>query len=235
MNKLIFLITFTLINITNMSYSLADGNVVDKVYHPYVIKNEREFEWRFISSQTNEQNVLSQRLGYGYAFFEDVSFEFYLIGERNIQNDFELSGYEIESRWMITEQGKYWADWGLLVEFEKEESEDNYEVSTGVLFEKEIGKTSLALNLFAIYEWGNTIENEWEAEFRLQYRYRYLPSVQPSIEIYSGEGFFGIGPGFMGVYRIKGQEQIKWEAGFITEIANSPKNHTFRFAIEYEF
>jgi hypothetical protein len=32
--------------------AMADGIVVDKVYHPYVIANEREVEWRLLSSQT---------------------------------------------------------------------------------------------------------------------------------------------------------------------------------------
>lgn len=230
MNKIIFL-TLMLFSLS----SVAGDVVVDKVYHPYVIKNEREFEWRFISSQTDESNSLSQRFGYGNAFFENIAFEFYIIGERDFQDDFVVSGYEVESRWMITEQGRYWADWGLVVELEKEKKESNYELSTGLLVEKEFGKTSLAVNLFIIREWGQTIENEWETEFRLQYRYRFLPSIQPSIEIYSGEDFFGIGPGFLGVYRIKGQKQIKWDAGFITEIANSGRDHTLRFAIEYEF
>ncbi|MBT1449304.1 hypothetical protein KJ365_00295 [Glaciecola sp. XM2] len=215
--------------------SLADGMVVDKVYHPYVTVNEREFEWRFMSSQTDQSNVLAQRFGYGHSFYENVAFEVYLVGERDETGDFQLSAYEFETRWMITEQGKYWADWGAVFEIEKQKSVNNYEASVGVIFEKEIGITSLTMNLFAIREWGQTIESEWETEFRLQYRYRYIPELQPSIELYSGEDFVGIGPGFMGVYRIEGQKQIKWEAGFITEVANSGKNHTLRFAIEYEF
>lgn len=213
----------------------ADGMVVDKVYHPYVTANEREVEWRFMSSQTDESNLLTQRFGYGHAFWEDVAIEFYVLGARDEQNNFELSGYEIETRWMITQQGQYWADWGAIFEFEKQKAQDNYEASLGLIFEKEFGRTSLTMNLFAIHEWGDTIESEWESEFRLQYRYRYLPSIHPSIEMYAGEDFLGIGPGFMGVYRIEGQQQIKWDAGFITEVAHSGKNHTFRFAIEYEF
>lgn len=214
---------------------LADGMVVDKVYHPYVTVNERELEWRFMSSQTDGYNVLAQRLGFGYAVSTNVAIELYLIGERNQDNNFELSAYEIETRWMLTEQGQYWADWGAVFEFEKANGENNYEASAGLLFEKEFGKKSLTMNLFMIHEWGQDIESEWESEFRLQYRYRYLPEFQPAFELYSGEEFLGIGPGFMGVHRIDGQKQIKWEAGFITEIAHSGKNHTLRFAIEYEF
>ncbi len=213
----------------------ADGMVVDKVYHPYVIANEQEFEWRFMSSQTPDSNVLAQRLGYGQSILENFAVELYVIGERDETGDFKLQATEVEARWMLTEQGQYWADWGAVFEFEKRRNTSQYEASAGLIVEKEFNKNSLTVNLFVIKEWGNNIENEWEAEFRLQYRYRYLPSLQPSIEIYTGEDFIGIGPGFMGVKRFNGQKQLKWEAGFITEVAHSGKNHTLRFSIEYEF
>lgn len=213
----------------------ADGVVVDKVYHPYVIANEREFEWRFIHSQTDEDDRLAHLLGYGFSVLPNIAFEVYLIGERDDNQDFDLQAYEFEARWMVTEQGEYWADWGLLFEFEKEKSENNYETTLGVLFEKELGKTSLTLNALVIYEWGQSIEREWETEFRAQYRYRYRPQFQPAIELYTGEDFVGVGPAFMGIQRFEGQKQLKWEAGFITEIAHSGKDHTLRLALEYEF
>lgn len=230
MKPLIVLLTLVL-----SLHAIADGAVVDKVYHPYVIANEREVEWRFISTKSDDTNVLAQRIGYGHAFRENVAVEFYAVGSRDVRDDFQLSAYEVEARWMMTPQGKYWADWGTVFELEKQKAQDNFEASLGLLFEKEFGRTSLTMNVFAIREWGDTIESEWESEFRLQYRYRYQPAIQPSIEVYAGEDFYGVGPGFMGIYRIEGQKQIKWDAGFITELEKSDRNHTFRFAIEYEF
>lgn len=231
MNKI-----FMFILITFSISCLADGVVVDKVYHPYVLANEREVEWRLMSNQTDDDSELAQRFGYGHSIAENIMLEVYIIAEEESDtNDFDVQAYEIEARWMITEQGQYWADWGMLFEFEKQKSKDDYEATLGILVEKEFYKTSLTLNFFAIREWGETIESEWESEFRLQYRYRYLPEFQPAIELYTGENFVGIGPAFMGIYRFEGQKQIKWEAGFISEIAHSGKNHTLRFAIEYEF
>lgn len=233
-NKNTSLLFVLLLTFTSL-VSLADGMVVDKVYHPYVIANEKSIEWRLMSSQTGEENVLAQRIGYGQSIMENVAIEFFIIGERDVNGDFRLQATEIEARWMLTEQGQYWADWGLVFEFEKQKRSNRYEATTGLVFEKEFNRNSLTLNFFAIREWGEGIENEWEAEFRAQYRYRFSPAIQPSIELYTGEEFIGIGPGFMGVHRFEGQKQLKWEAGFITEIVHSGKNHTLRFAIEYEF
>ncbi len=213
----------------------ADGVVVDKVYHPYVLPNEREVEWRLFSHKDGDNNKLAQRFAYGQSLTDTVMLELYLVGERDLNDDFSLTSYELEARWMLTEQGEYWADWGLLFEIEKEQQQKNWEVTSGVLVEKEFGRTSLTFNAFIIYEWGNTIMSEFETEFRLQYRYRYLEELQPAIEFYSGENYLGIGPAFMGVQRFDGQKQIKWEVGFITGVDSRSKGHVLRVAVEYEF
>ena len=63
-----------------------------------------------------------------------------MFGERDSQENFGLQAYEIEARWMLTEQGQYWADWGMLFELEKQHQIDNWEAKVGVLAEKEFGK-----------------------------------------------------------------------------------------------
>ena len=213
----------------------ADGAVVDKIYHPYVLPNELEFEWRLSSRQFEEGNQLAQWFSFGTSVSENAMLELYLVGERDVEGDFSLRGYELEARWMLTEQGQYWADWGVLFEFERENNDDNFEISTGILVEKEFNKTSLTLNAFLIYEWGNSVDNEFETQIRGQWRYRWLPQLQPAIEIYHGEGYTGIGPAFMGIQRFEGQKQLKWEASFIAAIDSVDKDHTLRMAIEYEY
>lgn len=214
----------------------ADGLVVDKVYHPLVLPFEKEIEWRLMSSQTDDVNRLGQRLGYGHGVSEKVAIAGYIVAERDLEtNNFELQSFEIETRIMLTEQGEKWADWGLVLELENQNKKNDWEAAVGLVFEKEFKKTSLTLNSFLIYEWGDNLEEEFEFEFRAQYRYRWLPEFQPSIELYSGEDFLGLGPSFMGVHRIQGQEQIKWELGFITEVHHTGKDHTLRMAVEYEF
>lgn len=216
--------------------ALADGVVVDKVYHPYVLPNEREVEWRMLAQRENgNSNDLAQRFAYGQSVADTLMLEFYLVGERDTENNFTLSAYEIEARWMLTEQGQYWADWGMLFEIEKQHQVDNWEVTSGIIMEKEFSHTSLTLNAFLIYEWGETLQDEIETEFRMQYRYRYLEQFQPAIELYSGENYLGIGPAFMGVQRFNGQKQLKWEAAFITGINHESQGHILRIAIEYEF
>ena len=228
-------VSFALLVLLAVADASADGLVVDKVYHPYVIANEQEFEWRLLSSRTDEGNRLGQRFGYGHSFSERVSVEVYMLGERDSQENFGLLAYEVEARWMLTEQGQYWADWGMLFELEKQHQIDNWEAKVGVVAEKELGKSSITTNLFAIREWGQTLNSEWETQFRLQYRYRFIPEIQPAIELYMGEDYVGIGPAMMGLHRFTGQRQIKWELGLITEVGHSGKDQTLRLGLEFEF
>jgi hypothetical protein len=217
---------------------LADGRVVDKVYHPYVGALERDFEYRALyqrQSQHPDNNALAQKLGYGFAISERSALAFYLLAERVMPDDYTVASYEIELRYMLSEQGQYSWDWGLLFEYEHQQQTDSNEITTGLLMEKEFEHTSLTLNTLLVYEWGGRIENELETEFRLQYRYRFLPALQPSIEIYSGENYKGAGPGFMGVHKFSPTRQLKWEAAMVFALDNDTIDRTLRFAISYQF
>ena len=230
-----FLLTAIALCAVFSSNGYADNFTVDKVYHPYVLPFEREFEWRLTSRQNDDGNVLMQRFSFGHALSEFMILETYLVGARDENEDFGLESYEVELRWMMTEQGRYWADWATLFELEKQHNTDDWEVKAGILTEKEFGQFSLTTNISLVYEWGQTVENEWESEFKAKFRYRWLPEIQPGVEIYVAEDFIGVGPAFMGIKRYDRQKQLKWELGFIAGLNGDSKDHTLRMSLEYEF
>ena len=230
-----FLLTAIALCAVFSSNGYADNFTVDKVYHPYVLPFEREFEWRLTSRQNDDGNVLMQRFSFGHALTEFMILETYLVGARDENQDFGLESYEVELRWMMTEQGRYWADWATLFELEKQHNTDDWEVKAGILTEKEFGQFSLTTNVSLVYEWGQTVENEWESEFKAKFRYRWIPEVQPGLEVYVAEDFIGVGPAFMGIKRFDRQKQLKWELGFIAGLNGDSKDHTLRMSLEYEF
>tara|TARA_A100001037_G_C15032057_1_gene581443 strand:+ start:317 stop:1018 length:702 start_codon:yes stop_codon:yes gene_type:complete len=230
-----FLLTAIALCAVFSSNGYADNFTVDKVYHPYVLPFEREFEWRLTSRQNDDGNVLMQRFSFGHALSEFMILETYLVGARDENEDFGLESYEVELRWMMTEQGRYWADWATLFELEKQHNTDDWAVKAGILTEKEFGQFSLTTNISLVYEWGQTVENEWESEFKAKFRYRWIPEVQPGLEVYVAEDFIGVGPAFMGIKRFDRQQQLKWELGFIAGLNGDSKDHTLRMSLEYEF
>ncbi len=218
---------------------MADGSVVDKIYHPYVEQLEWEVEWRMTHEnedpQSGEERRQAHKLGIGHGLGEYFFVEAYLIGQRSADDSLNLYAYELEALWQLSEQGEYIADYGLLFELEKENDEDVWEYATTLLLEKELGRFSATANLGIIYEWGDDIENEWETSLSLQGRYRMSPRFEPALELYMGEDTLGLGPVVMGVERIAYMQALRWEAGIILGADSDTADYTIRAALEYEF
>lgn len=216
----------------------ADSYVVDKVYHPYVNPLEREFEFRSILLQDDDENLDGSglyRVAFAHAFAERWRGEFYLIAADRPQESFALAGYELELKWQLTEQGEYFSDWGMLFEFEHERDTDIQELRTSVLTEKEFGILTGTLNLSAVYEWGDAINNEFETELAAQLRYRYAPLFEPAIELYVGQAFSGVGPVALGSARFGAGRKLRWELGVILGVNSTSPDQIWRAMLEYEF
>ena len=218
--------------------SLADGIVIDKIYHPYVQPLEQELEWRMIyqdEQPSAEDNLWLYQLAYGRSLNDRWFVEAYIVGEKSDETSFGIEAYELEAKWQLTEQGEFWADFGLLFELEKEANEDVWEFATALLVEKEWGKWSGAANFYVINEWGSDIKNELETRLNLQARYRYSQAFEPAIEFYSGEDTRGLGPAFMGQVKIGNKQRLRWEVGAIFGLDSTSPNRTLRFLLEFEF
>lgn len=216
----------------------AGGVVIDKIYSPYVQPMEQELEWRgsFQDQQPNVADHLQvQRFAYGRSLTDRWFTELYLLGEGSDDQSFELAAYELEAKWQLTEQGEFWADWGLLFELEKQDNRDAWDFSAGVLAEKEWGKWSGVANLRVKQEWGSATTGDLTARVGLQARYRYSRAFEPAIEFYGGKDTLALGPAFMGQLRLGKGYQVRWEAGAIFGLDSKSPNRTFRFDLEFEF
>ncbi|WP_461480935.1 hypothetical protein [Porticoccus sp.] len=216
----------------------ADGTTVDKIYHPYVYALERELEWRAVYEDEQPKQLDNRQLhrfAYGQAINDRWFGEIYLTGERTDHSGFQLEGYELEARWQLTEQGEYWADWGMLFELEKAAHKDSWEYTTGILAEKEWGRWSGTANFMVASEWGSDTNDELESSLGLQGRYRLSPSLEPAIEFYSGDKTRVLGPVLLGEVRMAGRQKLHWELGMLFGLDKSSTNNTLRALIEYEF
>jgi hypothetical protein len=216
----------------------ADGFVIDKIYHPYVNPIEREIELRGLVARDDDEAIDGAqlyRLGFARAFGERFRGEFYLIAQNAPESSFRLSAYELELKWQVTEQGEYFADWGMLFELETERGVDIAEFRTSGLVEKEFGQWNGTLNLSAVYEWGSDIVNEWEAEFTGQLRYRYRAKFEPAVEFYTGQAFTGLGPVGVGQFRFGQGRKLRWELGMIFGTDTESPDRVLRAMLEYEF
>lgn len=224
--KLKLLISAILVSLHSLCF--ADSTAIDKVYHPYVQPLEREIELRMISADDEQQ----YRLGIGKSLSDRLFVEGYLITSNS---ESTLDAFELEAKYQLTEQGEYAADWGVLVELEKDRHGDNWELATALLMEKEWGRWVNATNLKLIYEWGDDIKAELESALAVQMRYRYSRFFEPALELYSGQNTRALGPVIMGDVRFGAGKKLHWESGVIFGLDSKTPNSTWRLLTEFEF
>lgn len=214
----------------------ADNAAVDKIYHPYVQPLEREFELRAVAEQGRAgANDQRWRLGYGQALTGSFFAELYVLGEDTGGDRSEVSAYELEGLWQLTEQGEYAADWGLLFELEKERDDNLWEFSTALLAEREWGRWVGTANAHLIREWGDAVADEWETRLGLQARYRLSPLWEPAIEFHAAEDLRALGPALLGTARLGGRRKLHWEAGLFAGLDADSPDLSVRGQLEYEF
>lgn len=217
---------------------LADGSIIDKIYHPYVQPLERDIEFRAIlenPGKSGNGDSNTYRLGLGRSFSDSLYGELYLVGTEDSGSGLRLDAYEAELKWQLTEQGEYSADWGLLFEYEKMRDAQISEFSTALLVEKEWRDWSATANLYAIYEFGNDIQSELESALNLQARYRYSRSLEPAIELYQGQNTSALGPVLIGTHALGNARKLYWEAGMIAGLDEQTPDLTLKFLLEYEY
>jgi hypothetical protein len=232
------LLLLSLVFVSLSSALLADGIVIDKIYHPYVQPLEQELEIRLLQ-QNNQSGIADNtrlyRLAYGRSLSDRLFIEAYLVGQGSSSESLDLQSIEMEIKWQLTEQGEYWADWGVLAELSKGIGNNIYEASIGLIAEKEFGHWSGTTNFIIEQEWGSGIDDELESVFSLQTRYRYSQTLEPGIEFYAGQNSIGVGPVLMGQAKLVGPKKLKWEAGVIFGLDSKSPDTSVRLLFEYEF
>ncbi len=220
------------------NFALADGASIDKIYHPYVDALEHELEYRVLAQDEQRGLVTSaqiHQLAFGTSFSDRWFGEAYVIGEKSRNGHFEIEAYELELKWQLTEQGEFFADWGLLFEYETETEVDIEEFSVALLGEKEWGRWSGTANLFLIQEWGGDIDDELESILSFQTRYRYSSFFEPGLEFYAGQTSIGFGPVIQGQINTGIRKNLHWEAGYIVGLDSDSPDQSLRFLVEFEF
>lgn len=232
MNKYFVKCLFAVLGFTSISAMAGIG----RVYHPYVEQQERELEYGFTLRDLNGERELLNRLGAGYAWNDKLFTEVYVLAEAMTHEEMQYSGYEIEAKLQLTEQGEYWADWGLLFEIASAKDISSHEWAVGLLWEKELNQNWVAAaNAMLEYEYGSDIQDEFETALRGQLRYRYSPSIEPAFEFYFDDQDRAAGPALTGRIKLSGRKQLVWELGLMFGLDSKTPDNNLRGGLEFEF
>jgi high-affinity iron transporter len=149
-----------------------------------------------------------------------------------------------ENIFQLTDQGKYWLDFGVLAEFvySLEDGGANA-LEVALLGQKDFGRNEVRLNF--VFEQPFESGADLEMEYRWQYRYRLSERFEPGIEMYGGAGEWGemgsfddheqqLGPAAFGKFRTQ-DGAFKYELGLLFGLTDETPDTTLRFLLEYEF
>jgi hypothetical protein len=216
----------------------ADGNTIDKIYHPYVQLLEREIEYTGRYQHDKDTAIESgfrHRLGYGQSLSDTIFVEAYIIAEDSYGESSKVEAFELELKWQLTEQGEFDNDWGLLFELENEREDNIWEASTTLIALHEWEQWILTNNFSVIYEAGSAIDNEFEVAYSGQLRYRNTASFEPAIELFQSQDTSAIGPMATGLVRLGGGKKLFWEFGVLIGVNNDTPDTNWKLNLEYEF
>ncbi|MFO1406671.1 MAG: FTR1 family protein [Steroidobacteraceae bacterium] len=164
--------------------------------------------------------------------------------EREPGEDLAATEIASENVFQLTEQGRYWADFGLLAEFAYSlERGGANALEVALLGQKDWGRNEVRVNL--VFEQELEDDADLEVEYRWQYRYRLDERFEPGVEMYGGAGDWGdlgnfdeheqqLGPGLYGKFRTS-DGAVKYELALLFGLTDQTPDETLRFMVEYEF
>lgn len=216
----------------------------DKVYRPIVEKGETEIELRGGYRDLGDgDGEYAWVFDYGYAVTNNWQTELVFEYEGETGEGAKPEAVEWENLIVLTEQGKHWADVGLLIEAEHTFSDAPEEFKLGLLLEKEVGPTIADLNLIAVREFGSNASDETELEYRWQLKWRGDEALEWGVQGFGGLGSFehlgdgtehSIGPALFGVQRLSNGNKVAYDAAILGGLNDAAPDLAVRFNLEFE-
>ena len=234
------------------SISTRDAHAGFKVYTPYVEMGELEIEYRpsvTVDGDAAKDNEQKHLLGIGYGVNSWWFTELYAEWEREAGpgESAKFEAIEWENRFQLTNPGEYWADFGLLVEYERSDDDKSPDkIELALLFAKELGQFDAAYNLIFEKEVGGGASNDVELAQAFQLKYRLDKAFEPGIELFNEFGAIGdmpdfdgqkhyIGPIATGVIPLNDTGlKLKYNAGYLFGVSDAAEDGVVKAIIELE-
>jgi hypothetical protein len=220
-----------------------------KVYSPIVEKGEFGFE--VLGNTTIDGN--DELGGFQYHEFE---FEYgvtdwwassvtnSLIKAPDGSLKYNVFGWE--NTFQFTEQGKYWLDFGVHIELEfDDENEESDQAEIRLMFRKEVENTEHILNLNFEQQFGSQAEESLELEYIWRTKVRVAEHTEVGFEAFGALGEVKnvepldeqehiMGPAYYYEFEI-GEVEVESHLVWLFGLTEASADNTFRWQLEFEF
>jgi high-affinity iron transporter len=220
-----------------------------KVYSPRVVKGETEIEYRGyhdFDDDDSRDGAEKHKFGVGHGFTNFWFSEIYSAYEKEPGGSNEHEAIEWENRFQLSEQGQYWADFGLLVEYEATPHGNPDELVIAPIIEKTFDRWVGTLNLFLEREVGGGSESGTVFAYAARVKYLLNPLFEPAIEAFGEPGrinHFGsfngqehwIGPAAYGRYGFGQGKALLYSGALLFGETSVSSDNRAVLRLEYEF
>lgn len=199
------------------------ARAADVVYSPNVEKGEFELEWRAHRDEGGDQQ---HKWEVGYGLTNRWASAVFVETESGPGEPFKASAIAWENIFQLTEQGRYWLDAGLYMEYEHSLLAGGHDkLETKLLLEKQAGQFVNRANVIFEKEISGVSPDGWELEYAWQSMYRMSPRLELGVEGFGGFGEISdfdpaakqkhsIGPVIGGGMRLSQKWKLKYEVGY---------------------
>jgi hypothetical protein len=221
-----------------------------KVYSPVVESGVTEIEYRGFRdydrrSEVNRSQTHKLGVGHGYGTWWT---EIYAEVEKEGGESLKLESLEWENLFQLAPQGKYWADTGVLIEYEHAaRGGDPDKLVLAPLIEKELAPRLIAtINLRFVREIGGNAANGTGFEYAARLKYNYDPHLEPAIEFYGDPGRINhfppreeqshwIGPALYGKAKLGNSHALVYSMALLFGTTREASDRRAVMRLEYEF
>lgn len=219
-----------------------------KVYSPRVVKGENEIEYRSFRDvdkdderDGGEKHVFAIGRGFTDYWFSEL----YSVYAKDPGASFKHDALEWENLFQLSEQGKYWADFGLLTEYELTDHGPD-EIAIAPIIEKTVDRWVGTLNLFFERQVGREAGSGTTFAYAARLKYLLHPQFEPAVEFFGEPGridrfgsFNGqehwAGPAFYGQIGLGGTSKLLYSAAYLFGETSVSSDNRAILRLEYEF
>jgi hypothetical protein len=217
------------------------------IYSPAVDYLEKEVEYRsFISGKGAEHEQ-------GYAFSASYSptpfleSEVYEVLHKDPRSALVADSIELENKFQLAPQGRFWADPGLLAELAIPQQAGNPgEVQLMPILEKQFGLAVMTLNLPFEWQYGPGYAPGTTLRYTARAEYLLSPYFSPAVEAFGEPGEIGrfnavseqshsVGPAFYGQFRWGNRNKLKYSVAVLFGLTDASPDWMLVPRLEFEF
>jgi hypothetical protein len=227
---------------------LAHAGPNDYVRTPAVEYGEKEIDFKSgVQRNRDDSSESANAIGFGWGATEWWFTEAYAKYKREPGASSAFDAWEWESRFQLTETGRYPVDAGFLLEIERpDDRSEGYELTYGPMLQKEWGRTQCNFNLFIQKHARATAAFDTELHYQAQVKYRDSEKLEWGAQAFGNLGRWDdwspgssqeheIGPALFGRIRAGTGQAVRWNAALLLGATDSSPSTTLRFQAEYEF